>query len=181
MSNTNTETVAKRADKIRLCPRCRKELKVVLQEDVEIDTCPECNGVWVDHIEEKKALAMSPEVFTVDELHKLRKYYQSCGKVETVKYVPCPICDKLMQRKNWGSHSGIVVDKCYDHGSWYDEGELDKIREFVKLGGVEYEKLRISEQGLSDQNRKIENEAARLDIRINKAYRRARLFNMIGF
>ena len=52
---------------------------------------------------------MKPEVFSVDELHKLRKYYQSYGKFETVKYVPCPICDKLMQRKNWGSHSGVVV------------------------------------------------------------------------
>ncbi len=181
MNTTNLKDVATRSDKVLLCPRCRKELKVALQEDVEIDACPGCNGVWVDRLEEKKALAMTPETFTVDELRKLRKYYQSYGAVETVKYVPCPICDKLMQRKNWGSHSGVVVDKCYDHGTWYDEGELDKIREFVKLGGVEYEKLRLSEQGLSDLNRKIENEALRLDMRIDKAYRRARLFNMVGF
>ncbi len=181
MGTTNQENVAQRSGRVMMCPRCKKELKVVFQEDVEIDTCLECNGVWVDLIEEKKILNMKPEVFTVDELHRLRKYYQSLGRVEEIKYVPCPICNKLMQRKNWGAHSGVVVDKCYDHGTWYDVGEIEKIREFIKHGGVEYEKLRKTEFGLSDLERKLEDEALRLDMRIDKAYRRARLFNMLGF
>ena len=69
------------------------------------------------------------------------------------------------------------MDKCYEHGTWYDVGELEKIMEFIKLGGVEYEKLKLTESGLSDLTRKLEDEATRLDIRINKAYRRARLYS----
>ncbi|TLD41133.1 MAG: hypothetical protein JETT_2598 [Candidatus Jettenia ecosi] len=78
---------------------------------------------------------MLPEVFTIEELRRLRKYYQSFSRVDPVRYIPCPLCKKLMQRKNWGTHSGIIVDTCYEHGTWYDAEELEKIREFIMRGG----------------------------------------------
>ncbi|WKZ19939.1 MAG: hypothetical protein QY310_05095 [Candidatus Jettenia sp. CY-1] len=48
-------------------------------------------------------------------------------------------------------------------------------------GGVEHEKLRLTERGLNDLERKLHNEALRLDMRIDKAYRCARFYNMLGF
>ncbi len=39
MSTTSQENVAQRSGKVLMCPRCKKELKFVAQEDVEIDTC----------------------------------------------------------------------------------------------------------------------------------------------
>lgn len=181
MSTTDQKDVAKRLERILLCPRCMVELKVAFHEDIEVDTCLECSGIWVDIIEEKMLLKMLPEVFTIEELHRLRKYYQSFSRIDPVRYIPCPLCKKLMQRKNWGAHSGVIVDTCYEHGTWYDAGELEKIREFIMRGGVEYEKLRLTERGLSDLERKLRNEALRLDMRIDKAYRRARLYNILGF
>lgn len=49
------------------------------------------------------------------------------------------------------------------------------------VAGVEHEKLRLTERGLNDLERKLHNEALRLDMRIDKAYRRARFYNMLGF
>lgn len=84
-----------------------------------------------------------------------------------------------MHRINWGTHSGVVVDRCEDHGTWFDEGELDKVREFVLLGGVEYEKYRKSERGLNDLLSKVSRETTRLNLRIDSAYRRARFWSML--
>jgi Zn-finger nucleic acid-binding protein len=41
-----------------------------------------------------------------------------------------------MARVNFGKHSGIVVDVCRWHGTWFDAGELDAAMEFVHAGGV---------------------------------------------
>jgi hypothetical protein len=42
-----------------------------------------------------------------------------------------------MSRKNFGAHSGIVVDVCRDHGTWFDGGELAAALEYVRAGGLE--------------------------------------------
>ncbi|MFO0794427.1 MAG: hypothetical protein U0586_10240 [Candidatus Brocadiaceae bacterium] len=38
MSITSQENVAQRSGKVLICPRCKKELKVVAREDVELET-----------------------------------------------------------------------------------------------------------------------------------------------
>jgi Zn-finger nucleic acid-binding protein len=132
-------------------------------------------------MDEKVLFQIKPEVFTVDELRRLRRLYKPMGKLEEVRLRACPACKELMYRKNWGGHSGVVVDRCEQHGTWYDEGEAEKIREYVRLGGVEFEKLYLTEQGLSDLQSKLNNEVTRLDIRIDSAYRRARLWSLLSF
>lgn len=55
---------------------------------------------------------------------------------EPVRYRPCPTCDHLMNRKNFGGTSGIVVDVCALHGTFFDAGELPRVLEFVRRGGL---------------------------------------------
>ncbi|MDN3510419.1 MAG: zf-TFIIB domain-containing protein [Candidatus Jettenia sp.] len=52
-TDQDQEDVAKRLKRMLLCPRCMGELRIVFHEDVEVDTCLTCNGIWVDIIEEK--------------------------------------------------------------------------------------------------------------------------------
>lgn len=172
--------LAQREGQTLMCPKCDTALSIALEEGVEVDACPKCQGVWVDDVEEKQVLQMKPDVFSVDELRRLRKIYQPFSRTEKVRYVPCPLCKQRMHRKIWGSHSGVMVDKCARHGTWFDIGELEKVREFVALGGVEFEKLRLTEKGLGALDRKLEREITRLDVRIDRAYRWARLWSLIG-
>ena len=143
--------------------------------------CESCSGVWVDLAEEKLVLEMKPDVFSVDELKFMRKAYEPYSKDDPVRYKECPVCHQLMQRKNWGSHSGVVVDKCYDHGTWYQSGEIEKIQDYIRLGGVEFEKMRMVQNGLDRLDQHLENTALRLDQKIDGAYRRARIFSWLGF
>jgi Zn-finger nucleic acid-binding protein len=174
------DSSVKREKRFLDCPNCKASLKVVLEDGVEVDACESCKGVWVDTVEEKAVLEMKPDVFTVEELRKIRKIYEPFSKTDPVRYRPCPVCHELMNRKNWGAHSGVVVDKCDQHGAWYDEDELEKIREFVAAGGVELEKLKIATNGIDNLQGKLERVALRLDKKIDGAYRRARLWSWLG-
>lgn len=162
------------------CPKCAKPLQRALRDGATVDFCAICQGVWVEHFEEKQVLKIKPEVFSMDELHRLRRHYVPLGRLEKVRYVPCPACKMLMNRKIWGSYSGVVVDICADHGTWYDAQELEKIKEYVAMGGVEYEKMVKVDQGFSQLHSKLVQETVRLDTRIDSAYWRARLWSLVG-
>ncbi len=75
----------------------------------------------------------------------------------------------------------MIVDRCEQHGTWYDVDEVEKIREYIQLGGVEFEKLRLAERGLSELETKMDQRTAELDLRTIGAYRRARLWSLFRF
>ena len=127
------------------CPMCSHITMIPLHEEgAKVDYCPECKGIWVDFAGEKEVLEIRPNVFSLDELKRLRKQYQPVATLEPVRYIHCPVCDELMNRKNWGSYSGVIVNRCDTHGTWYDDGKITKVREYVALGGIEYEKMRFA-------------------------------------
>ena len=77
---------------------------------------------------------------------------------ETVRYVPCPQCGQLMNRINFARCSGIVVDVCKGHGTWFDRDELREIVEFIRGGGLD----------LSRQKEKRELEFEREQLRLEQ-------------
>lgn len=166
---------AVREQKPLSCPKCKDSLFIVYHEEVEVDTCPGCNGVWVDPFKEMTLLKKRPAGLSVEELRHLRKLYQPMGKVESVRYFPCPVCEQMMSRKNWGTHSGVIVDYCQNHGTWYDDQELPKVKEYVMLGGIEYEKHSQYDRQLSQTRRRVDHKAQRLEDKILHA----RIMNII--
>lgn len=160
------------------CPKCPSFLEKAAQDTVGVDHCKSCKGIWVGFIEEKALLQIKPETMTLDEIRRLRRQYQPVYKSEPVRYVPCPACGDLMTRRNWGSHSGIIVERCESHGTWFDAGEVEKIRNFIQLGGIEYEKIRTTEKAFTRMESKLSQEILRLDKRVDSAYARARLWSI---
>jgi Zn-finger nucleic acid-binding protein len=65
-------------------------------------------------------------------------------------YIPCPECNKLMNRRQFAGCSGVIVDWCKAHGVWFDRNELRQIVEFIQAGGLdkarEREKLQLEEE-----------------------------------
>ncbi len=65
-------------------------------------------------------------------------------------YIPCPECGKLMNRRHFAGCSGIIVDWCKDHGTWFDREELKRVVEFIRAGGLkksrEKDKIRLGEE-----------------------------------
>lgn len=66
-----------------------------------------------------------------------------------VTYIKCPVCAKLMNRVNFGTKSGVIVDRCKEHGVWLDGGELRHLFEWMKAGG------KLLQQEREEQLRKL--------------------------
>lgn len=76
--------------------------------------------------------------------------------VDTVRYVACPECGKLMNRVNFARHSGVVVDICKRHGTWFDKDELGRILDFIASGGIDWARDKETEKKLRAMQERIE-------------------------
>ncbi len=123
------------ADQQELCPRCRVDMQAIVIGNTHLRECSKCEGIWADtdslqHIcadrEQQAAVLGIPRALTVD-----------ANSLENVRYVPCPVCDKLMNRVAFAHCSRVVVDVCRAHGTWFDKDELRRIVEFIRGGGLE--------------------------------------------
>jgi Zn-finger nucleic acid-binding protein len=59
-----------------------------------------------------------------------------------------------MNRVNFARCSGVIVDVCKGHGTWFDRDELRRIVEFIRGGGLDASRAR--------EKREIEEERQRL-------------------
>jgi Zn-finger nucleic acid-binding protein len=128
----------------RICPRCHIPLQVIdlrLGGKFYIERCERCLGLFFDPGELEALLDK-----TVTHVYEIGR--QRLDEIQNIKraceyplgYIDCPFCKKLMNRINFGSRSGVIADKCRDHGLWLDGGELRQILEWVKAGGDLYHK-----------------------------------------
>lgn len=105
------------------CPRCNNPLIVLELNEIEIDYCTECQGIWLDSGELELLLEDSSQK---ESFLKSFKQLQEANE-EKIK---CPICSKKMQKILVDQTEKIIIDECPDyHGLWFDKGELLQVIE----------------------------------------------------
>ncbi|GAB6143161.1 zf-TFIIB domain-containing protein [Desulfocicer niacini] len=123
----------------RICPRCQVSMKTIdlkLHGKFFIERCDTCMGLFFDPGELEVLLKASVKnVFHINRT-KLDHINNTMARSQTsVRYVKCPVCEKIMNRINFGARSGVIVDRCAEHGVWLDGGELRHLFEWMKAGG----------------------------------------------
>lgn len=121
-----TKTTAK-------CPKCKVELEKRPYRKFELYVCPSCRGMWLDTLEFEH-LTSPKDVYSDDSLDST--YICDAPNGGGPLYV-CVRCDNFMNRINFKSISGVLIDVCADHGVWLDEGELTRLRTFIASGGLD--------------------------------------------
>ncbi len=111
------------------CPVCKNEPMIVLElNEVEIDYCLSCKGIWLDAGELELLLESSME--TQDFLNSFTIDDQT-----TEKKLKCTICNKKMEKILVAGDKKVRIDKCkFNHGIWFDADELEDILEMGSLG-----------------------------------------------
>src|SRR5438477_581748 len=61
-------------------------------------------------------------------------------------YLPCPMCHVVMNRKLFATGTGVIIDVCRTHGTFFDAGELPLIIDFVMNGGLERAQIKDIER-----------------------------------
>ncbi|HSD63205.1 MAG TPA: zf-TFIIB domain-containing protein [Ignavibacteriaceae bacterium] len=109
------------------CPFCDHPMVILELNQVEVDYCTNCHGIWLDDGELELLLADSEEKMkllsslVVDKSNKEKK-------------IKCPICLKKMDKVLCGTENKITLDMCKKHhGIWFNEGELESAVEMVGL------------------------------------------------
>ncbi len=108
-----------------ICPACNNEMIVVEYNQIELDYCTSCKGIWFDNTELDlllkslkldssgyllKNMLDQPELFSLEKQHR------------------CPICKKTMRLIHPQEMTELVLDICpRNDGIWFDGGELGQL------------------------------------------------------
>jgi len=139
------------------CPKCVGKLEKRKVENVEIDACPVCEGIWFD-AEELEDIIIADSTDSFDYIDVGREEFDgaevaNAGVNLNDKKGKCPRCEDhadLVQAK-YKRDEKIKVDMCpKGHGIWLDGGEVQLLR---KKGPGYYMKLvrySFSKEGLKE-------------------------------
>ena len=119
--------------------------------------CEKCEGVWVEAAAfERICSDREQQSVVLGVASPAASHSVSAGGApNTITYAPCPQCGQLMNRVNFARCSGVIVDVCKGHGTWFDRDELREIVEFIRKGGFD----------VARQKEKIEIEQERAQLR----------------
>jgi Zn-finger nucleic acid-binding protein len=146
-------------DVSRSCPRCRVEMPPVVVGETRMRECERCGGLWVDAATFEQICADREQQSAVVAASASPTPLRTSGHLEParVRYVPCPECGQLMNRVNFAHCSGVVVDICKGHGTWFDRDELAEIVGFIRAGGLEAARAREKRQ-IAEERRLLRQE-----------------------
>jgi Zn-finger nucleic acid-binding protein len=101
------------------CPACKNPMVILELNQVEIDYCTACKGIWLDRGE-------LDLIFSPSEKKGIAKLFSVKNNLDEIKR-RCPICKKKMNKVEF-ENTGIIIDSCSkEHGLWFDNGELKSI------------------------------------------------------
>lgn len=107
-----------------ICPVCKKPMLIVEYNQVEIDYCPSCQGIWLDQGELELLLDKTDGSIDLTDFSGYNKGSRRC-----------PRCQKKMMKGPF-PHTSVEVDICMrDGGIWLDRGEIQKIAESPGYSG----------------------------------------------
>ena len=100
------------------CPACGSALLTLEYNQIEIDYCDDCKGIWLDYGELALLVSNSDSMnnfhLQITELHNSDEAIRNC-----------PICYAPMKKVKYKS---ILLDKCPNkHGIWFDHKELSDL------------------------------------------------------
>jgi Zn-finger nucleic acid-binding protein len=100
------------------CPVCDKPMLTFELDQVEVDHCPVCGGIWLD--------AGELELLLGDPVKASSLIASFHPAAIAEKPRSCPICLGKMEKVHLApERSPIVLDRCRRrHGIWFDRDEL---------------------------------------------------------
>jgi Zn-finger nucleic acid-binding protein len=139
------------------CPSCKTNLEAVALGGITIRECPQCEGTWIDGDTLRQICDSREEQSALLGMASHAPSGDGRNIEQRIRYLPCPVCGELMNRVNFANCSGVIVEVCRAHGTWFDCEELRAITEYIRDGGLEKSRQREKEE-LKEERRKLQGE-----------------------
>ena len=127
------------------CSDCHQPLGAIKEPAGTLLGCRHCGGQFVEHALFRSLIQQAETAGAAIPNAPYRRPAPKAA-LERVHYRPCAVCGQMMNRKNFGGASGVIVDVCAKHGTWFDADELPQVLEFVRTGGLVHERERELER-----------------------------------
>jgi len=119
-----------------VCPRLQSKLHATTVAGVHMHVNPDCGGMMLERTSELY-LMQHPELWeqVIGAAQRLAARASQHVDGRAMVYLSCPTCGGPMVRKNFEKVSGVMVDTCPKHGTWFDAGELADALHFLEGSG----------------------------------------------
>jgi Zn-finger nucleic acid-binding protein len=118
------------------CPVCRIELVLVNVESASIPVCGRCGGSWLDNASSQRVVAGTLSRHEKQIAGHPAGANGSQGAYRTSESAsgprPCAVCGAPMAATEVPG-TGITIDVCAAHGTWFDALELAAVAQFFEL------------------------------------------------
>lgn len=105
------------------CPVCKEPMIILECDEVEVDYCVSCHGVWLD----------AGELDLLFGGREMSEGFMTAGDPKAAAGEPprkCPACSRAMGKRVTGGARPVVYDVCaHGDGVWFDAGELQAVLE----------------------------------------------------
>jgi Zn-finger nucleic acid-binding protein len=97
---------------------------IVEFEEIELDACPECPGIWFDAQELNQ---LFHRIGTPEQMQDLEQQLQRLTHSQTRR--SCPRCHGRLEPVGVPDRDDkLILDQCpRGHGLWFDQGELESL------------------------------------------------------
>jgi len=108
-----------------------------------VSECARCGGQFLGHT---VMLALMVEALAIAA--PSLQYRRPARDVSALSagYLVCPGCRGLMNRKNFGDRSGVIVNVCRHDGTFLAAGDLPRILAFARAGGLREMQARMAQE-----------------------------------
>lgn len=110
------------------CPKCESEMQVVEYENISVDRCTSCKGIWFDMLEHEQLKAIEGSESIDIGSAALGKQYNKVGDID------CPVCKTQLIRMVDRLQPHIWYEACtVCYGVFFDAGEFRDYKERTVL------------------------------------------------
>lgn len=110
------------------CPKCKSEMEKVVYENIEVDRCTGCEGLWFDMLEHERLAAIEgSEAIDVGN-RKVGREFNKEAKCD------CPVCHTRMIPMVDRDQPHIWYEACTTcYGVFFDAGEFKDYKRHTVL------------------------------------------------
>jgi len=106
------------------CPKCEVAMTPITYAGIEVDRCPQCDGLWFDALEAER-LREIPGSESIDPSQR----HSTPAPAGPIK---CPVCQAQMIEMVVHRQPHIHFEGCTVCGGWFlDAGEFKDMKEFT--------------------------------------------------
>jgi Zn-finger nucleic acid-binding protein len=110
------------------CPKCKSQMEKVTYEEIEVDRCTFCKGIWFDMLEHEHLKAIEGSESIDIGLKSVGKAFNETRKID------CPVCQTSMIPMSDKNQPHICYEACTScYGLFFDAGEFKDFKEKTVL------------------------------------------------